>query len=188
MTFEGRVWRYLPAGAHPLHFHHLIHAAGRWNRRGLYGCLYAALTPSGAVAEHGKHERRRGLSRPRDLVALDVWVDPVFDLVTWLEEPRPIRVPGLPGRSRPPDLSRDQATGDGATDLEACRRVADWVRTHGFVAVLAPSAALEGERVLAIYPENAPRHLRLLETGVRHPLNYGDRAVLDAHGQLRRPL
>lgn len=66
-----------------------------------------------------------------------------------------------------------QATGDGDEDLEACRCVADWARTHGFVALLAPSAALEGARVLAIYPENAPRHLRLLETGVRHPLTGG---------------
>jgi hypothetical protein len=52
LTFEGRVWRHVPAGAHPLDFHYLITASGRWNRRGQYGCLYTAITAEVAIAEY----------------------------------------------------------------------------------------------------------------------------------------
>ncbi len=179
MKFEGRVWRFVPAGAHALHFHHLIHAGGRWNRRGLYGCLYTALTRRGAIAEHRKHERRRGLSRPRDLVGLDVRVNPVFDLLSWLDEPvRAAMAVPTAGSSQPPELDLERATGNDRDDLEACRRFADWARNHGFVGLLAPSAALRRERVLAVYPENAPRHIRLVESGDRFALNYGEDAIL----------
>lgn len=129
MRFDGRVWRYVSRGAHPLDFHYLIRAAGRWNRRGLYGFLYMALTPRAAVAEHRKHQRRRGLSRPRDLVALHVTVDPVFDVGEWAELQTGRRTKHS-DQARwfwpPPDLGLGSLTGDDPADLEACRTLADW--------------------------------------------------------------
>lgn len=188
MKFEGRVWRHVPQGAHPLDFHYLIHAAGRWNRRGLYGCLYTALTPRGAAAEHRKHARRRGLSRPRDLVALDVEVDATFDVAAWAEVETGRRT-RHPDEDRwlwpPPDVPLTAFRGDEADDLEACRRLADWARTHGYLALLAPSAAVDDEQVLAVYPENRPARIDIRDADLRHPLNYGEDAFIDDAGDVR---
>lgn len=55
--FQGLVWRHVPVGAEPPHLGWILKAArGRWNsRRPRLPCLYAALTPQGAVAEFEKH-------------------------------------------------------------------------------------------------------------------------------------
>ncbi|HUE97558.1 MAG TPA: RES family NAD+ phosphorylase [Longimicrobiaceae bacterium] len=182
MTFTGRVWRHVPRGAHPLDFSHLINANGRWNRANLYGCLYTALTPEGAVAEYRKHHLRRGLQGARDLVSLSVRVDHVLDLAGLMEDVdagrRQVPVPGrLRGRASAlrslPDIDPTSLTGDRPADLEHCRQVADWARRMGFLAIRAASAALTGAVTLSIYPENRPGEIQLAVEGKATPLNYG---------------
>jgi hypothetical protein len=119
LSFAGTVWRHVPRGAHPLDFSHLIAASGRWNRAGLYGCLYTALTPEGAAAEYRKHNMRRGLRSDRDLVALSVVVEHVLDIASLTETSgagrRHVRVPGrsrghAPGLRAPPDIDPTRLT------------------------------------------------------------------------------
>lgn len=154
----------------------------------MYGCLYTALTPAGVIAEHAKQVVERALSRPRDLVALEVLVDPVFDVVTWAEmlTGRRERHPEAEGwRWPPPTVSPASLVGDTTEDLEACRTLADWARNEGYLGLHASSAADQDERVLAIYPENVPQQLDVQMTTVRLPLNYGDDPVLDTEGRPR---
>lgn len=190
MTFTGTVWRHVPRGAHPLDFSHLISASGRWNRAGLYGCLYTALTPEGAAAEYRKHQLRRGLYAARDLVSLSVRVEHVLDLAGLMEDADPgrrqVAVPGrLRGRAPAfrilPDIDPTWLTGDGPAGLEQCRQIADWARRMGFLAIRAASAALPGATVLAIYPENRPGKIQLAVEGEVVPLNYGSEPFLDEH-------
>jgi hypothetical protein len=118
-------------------------------------------------------------------VALDVRVDPYFDVVQWAEV-RTGRRPQHPDEERwlrpPPDVALTALRGDREEDLEACRSLADWARGQGYLALLAPSAAAEDEQTLDIYPENRPARIELEVTDLRFPLNYGDDALLDAEG------
>lgn len=137
-----------------MHFGFLLKAAGRWNRRGKYGCLYTALTRDGALAELRKARARRAVrrGRPRDLVSVRVVrVSPVLDLTDPAER-RKMRIP----------LSA--ATGDDAADIERCRDVADRARDAGYRALLVPSAAARGTVNLVIYTD-APASDLELESG-----------------------
>jgi hypothetical protein len=69
-------------------------------------------------------------------------------------------------------------TGDAESDLEACRTLADRARLDGFRAMLAPSAAQVGERILAIYSEGRAADLWLREGVDRLPVNYGLTALI----------
>lgn len=64
----------------------------------------------------------------------------------------------------PPEVPLAALQSDERADLEACRVLADWARIQGYLALHAPSAAAEDERVLAIYPENLPARLDLRKT------------------------
>jgi RES domain-containing protein len=76
------VWRHVPAGAEPLHFGWMQRARGRWNtQRPRISCLYTAYEDDGALAEYDKLALEPGYARqPRDLVSLQVDVEPVLDL------------------------------------------------------------------------------------------------------------
>ncbi|MGI9090143.1 MAG: RES family NAD+ phosphorylase [Gemmatimonadaceae bacterium] len=140
--FSGLVWRHVPHGANALHLGWILRAAGRWNRQGVYGCLYAALTPEGALAEYEKytahaHGRRR--VDTRDLVSIRVnRIGPVLDLTDaqWRAEA---------------GVDLHTLTDDEPDDLETCRTVADWARSGGYQGLLVPSAAQPGEANLIIY-------------------------------------
>ena len=84
--FRGTVWRHIPAGAHPLHVGRILQALGRWNRPGVFGCLYTALTIEGARAEYEKHFGAVGTAPDtrarREIVSINVEVGPVLDLMT----------------------------------------------------------------------------------------------------------
>jgi RES domain-containing protein len=64
MRVASKVWRHVPAGAQVLHVGFILRAGGRWNRRGKYSALYAALTPDVALAENREVLRRSDGSAP----------------------------------------------------------------------------------------------------------------------------
>lgn len=138
------VWRHIPRGAHPLDLGYILRASGRWNRPGIYGALYTALTREGAIAEL---EKSRAAATPRatsvnfserDVVALEVSVDPVLDLTD---------------ASTIATLKTDVTNflGDDDNSIEACRTVADFARSNRYRAILVPSAAAIGEKNLVIF-------------------------------------
>jgi RES domain-containing protein len=163
VDFEGLVWRHVPRGAHPLHVGYILLAAGRWNRRDDYGCLYTSLSRDGAVAEYAKELKRLGIEasadHPKDLVSLNVGVACVLDLTDSSARKRF-------------GISLATLAGDSEDDLESCRIVADLARLEGYDAILSPSAALAGARSLNLYIDGRAAHLRLMEGPDRYPLNY----------------
>jgi len=149
--FEGRVWRHVPAEAFALHVGFILRAHGRWNRPGRYGCLYTAATREGAIAEYRKALTKMGLTRSpmvRDLVSLDVSVEPVLDL-TSVSIRRRLRV------------SIDTLRSDDSEALESCLSLADYARAEGYGAILTPSAALKSATNLAIYIDGRADRLQL---------------------------
>lgn len=146
----------MPSASHPLHVGYILKARGRWNRAGEDGCIYTSLTVKGARAEYAKY--LRGLGNPegirsRELVSIRVRVRPVVDLTD-------------PSAS-PVSPSSSFLTGNEPEDLEACRSLADVLRSEGYAALLAPSAAAEGERNLVIYIDGPSRNLDLSPAGER---------------------
>ncbi len=74
MTYKGLVWRYIPKDTLALDYRYLLLANGRWNRFGVYGCLYTALTREGAEAEYRKilqtYKIRPDQDAPKELVSI----------------------------------------------------------------------------------------------------------------------
>jgi RES domain-containing protein len=168
MTFAGRVWRHVPAGAEPLHLGALFrYSEGRWNRRGEFAALYTALSREGALAEYRKARKVSGTALdPRELVSIDVEVDPVLDL-------------------RSIDAYRSLAERAGEAEhpafltettphaYEHCRRLAEVARADGYTALVVPSAAAAGEANLVVFVDVvAPKSVRLA--------NGPDREVISA--------
>lgn len=163
MNFEGLVWRYIPRGAHPLDYHAMLWAGGRWNRQGKYGCLYTSLSREGILAEYRKILERNLIpmtdASARDLVSIEVSVNPVLDLCS-------CKVIGRIG------VDPIELTGNSDDSLEYCRTIADWARGKGYWAILSPSAALPVARNLNIYLSDSPEHLSIKSGKDRFPLNY----------------
>lgn len=161
MTFDGYVWRIVPAGAFALHVGYILKSRGRWNREGVYGCLYTALSEDGALGEAAKYLRRAGIaprfSPPRDLVSLRVHVGRVLDLTS-------------PAVRRRLGVSLSSITGDEDDDLETCRSIADLARQQEYCAILSPSAALEGSTNLNVYIDGRADRYDLTDGGDRTPV------------------
>lgn len=159
--FKGTVWRHIPAGAHPLHAGRILHALGRWNRSGVFGCLYTALTIEGARAEYEKHFGAVGstpdMRARRELVSIEIDVGPVLDL-TDIDVCDQLTI------------TPTMLVGDGEDTLELCRTIATWGRTQGYRAILSPSAAAAGEVNLMIYLDGTAEHLHLEVGADRIPL------------------
>ncbi len=141
----------MPRGAEPLHYGFLLRATGRWNRQGRYGCLYCALSASGALAEYRKAVERGILQSlsPRELVSIRVVrVSTVLDLTD-------------PGERREFRITMATIRSNDAAAIEACRAVADHARAEGYRALLAPSAARGGGVNLVIYVDAPAAELEL---------------------------
>ncbi len=122
---------------------------------------------------------------------MEVEVERVLDLPAILARGETAAVPpvlagtvsraGLHQHLLPP-IEADRLVGDADADLEHCRTLADWARQHGYLAIQAPSAAVEGELTLPIYPENRPRDLRITVHAEPTPLNYGSDPFVNPEG------
>lgn len=161
MNFDGVVWRALPAGTMALHTGYILRAAGRWNRPGVYGCLYTALSREGAVAEWEKYFAGVPAAdrAPFDAVSLRVRVRPVLDLTDAAQQERY-------------GLSPASLGGDGEAAWESCRRAADLARQQGYCAILSPSAALAGAANLNLYIDGMAANYALDHGDERVPINY----------------
>ena len=154
MRYEGKVWRHLPPGTFGLHVGRILRADGRWNRPGIYGCLYTALSKKGAIAEFQKIlDRFDDFPKTRDIVSIKVELEPVVDLTDPATSPIPPTTAFL--------------TGDTDEDIEQCRKLADELRSFGYVGILAPSAAARGEKNLMIYIDGPASSVMLEDGGDR---------------------
>jgi RES domain-containing protein len=138
----------------------ILRADGRWNRPGVYGCLYTALSEQGARAEFEKIRPKfaaaPGTSRRRDVVSINVDIDPVVDLTN--PETSPV----------PPNTSF--LTGDRPEDIEQRRALAHALRAAGYVGIITPSAAAPGEKNLVMYIDGPAWGIQLDDGGDRIPL------------------
>jgi RES domain-containing protein len=163
LKYKGTVWRHIPAGGQPLHVGYILRSAGRWNRCGLYGCLYTSLSQEGAIAEYRKYLKLAGITpgraRPRELVSILAEISPVLDITDETVSP----VPPLSGF----------LVCDTPDDLEACRSLADYARSQGYAGLLAPSSALSGEKNLIIYIDGLAGSILLDEGPDRLPIKQG---------------
>jgi hypothetical protein len=168
--FHDTVWRHIPAGGQVLHLGYLLKAAGRWNRPGIYGCLYTSLTREACLAEYRKYLRRAGVTpgttKPRDLVSVIVEVSPIVDLTD----------PALNLISP----SSSFLIGDSEDDIESCRALADFVRSQGYAGIIAPSSALSTAKNLVIYFDGLASAIPVLMEGT-------DRVTIRPDGTIPLP-
>jgi len=135
-------------------------ARGRWNtQRPRVSCLYTAWTAEGALAEFVKLavDRPAYAATPRDLVSLQVDVEPVADLT----DPAVMRGLGI---------SAAQLV---STIYGPCHRAMLAAIRAGYRGIRAPSASAAGEMNLMIYPERTDGRLLLSNGPDRVPINYG---------------
>ena len=111
---------------------------GRYHRFGDPGLWYASSSEDGAWAELFRHHeaggvspleviRRIGRAQVKRLRVLDLTDARVREIL---------------------NVSERELTGD---DLTQCQKVAEYARDSGYDAVLAPSAALDGQRTIAVF-------------------------------------
>ena len=146
MKVAARVWRHVPPGAEPLHLGRLFRfSEGRWNVRGEYACLYTALTRDGALGELQKARATRGsIVGPRDVVSINIEIEPVLDLRDAEELKALSSAAGVacsPGR----------LVADGKSAYAYCHRLAEEARRQGYTGLLVPSGAVSGESNLIVY-------------------------------------
>jgi hypothetical protein len=125
-----------------------------------HACLYTSYTADGALAEYEKLARGEAgyASRPRDLVSVQVDVEPVLDLTD-------------PRNQARYNITERQMRGLGHV---VCHRVVrEAVLRDGFRAIRAPSAAVDGVVNLMIYPESHEGRLRYSDGPDRLPINHG---------------
>ena len=146
MKVAARVWRHVPSGAEPLHLGRLFRfSEGRWNVRGEYACLYTALTRDGVLGElHKAREKRGSIVGPRDVVSIDIEIEPVLDLRDAGKLKALSSAAGVAYRP-------DRLVADGKAAYAYCRRLSEEARRQGYTGLRVPSAAVSGESNLIVY-------------------------------------
>jgi RES domain-containing protein len=132
------VWRQCPPDRQLLDLVSPARFAGRYHRRASPGVWYAALSERAAWAELFRHQtseelspleilRRVSRARVRGLRVLDLTDAAVLATI---------------GIARAALVSND---------LRRCQAIAEWAQREGYEGILAPSAALDGEVILAVF-------------------------------------
>ncbi len=118
------------------------------------------MTRMGAIAELEKASHVTATINfqrwDRDLVSILVELEPVADLTNRKTSP----------------ISPDEPflTGDDPGDYEACWALADLLRTEGYVAIISPSSAQQGNKNLNIYLAGLAGNIKLRDGGDRIPI------------------
>ena len=118
------------------------------------------MTRRGAIAELEKASHVTAMikfpCRNRDLVSILVELEPVADLTNRKTSP----------------ISPDEPllTGDDPKDYEACWALADLLRTEGYVAIISPSSAQQGNKNLNNYIDGLAENIKLRDGGDRIPI------------------
>ncbi len=137
IAYMGDLFRHVAAGRHPLSGAGARSQGGRWNPSQSFATLYLADQKSTVEAEFRRMADRQGLDPaqflPRRIYRLEVELQAVVDLT---------RSASLPQALANLDLSSD--------DLTATQAVGEAAQYLGREAILAPSAAGEGN-VLAVF-------------------------------------
>lgn len=166
MRVRRLAWRHVPAGAEPLHLGWMQRARGRWNtQRPRIACLSLAYTQEGAPGEFARlaaSEVGHG-RRPRDLVSVEVDVEPVLDLTD-------------AGVLAQLGIAPERLVEASYVACHAAVRRA--TVGSGFRAIKAPSATVPGQVNLVIYPERGAGRLRLANGPHRLPVNHGPAPLL----------
>ena len=137
IAYEGNLFRHVAVGRHPLSGAGARSQGGRWNPPQSFATLYLADRKETVEAEFRRMTRRQGLDPsqflPRRIYRIEVKLQAVVDLT---------RV-----TSSPDALSDLKFSSD---DLTATQAVGEAAQYLGREAILAPSAAGEGN-VLAVF-------------------------------------
>jgi RES domain-containing protein len=137
IAYQGKLFRHVAAGRHPLSGAGARSQGGRWNPPQSFATLYLADSEETVEAEFRRMARRQGLELqaffPRRVYRIEVDLQAVIDLTFPVSLPAPLA---------DLDLSSDELTGTQA--------VGEAAQYLGREAILAPSAAGEG-RVLAVF-------------------------------------
>lgn len=155
ISYTGKVWRHVPTGANPLDTYYTsqAHVQGRWNRKGIFGCIYTGLDKDVVRAEYLKSSKLKkektdlsntNQTAKRDLVSLLVDIKKVLDL-----KDRSVR--------DKLGVTVDDLTGDTEGSKERCRRISEFARDRyhnpPYAAIRAPSAAKARKYNLIIFPD-----------------------------------
>lgn len=117
---------------------------GRWNRKNIYGAIYASFDKETLKAELIRMTEKRGY-RVTDLFAysvstLKVQLKMVFDLTDQQNMAKY-------------NLKESDILSDEENSKEKCLKVADKLRSVGYEAIISPSAANPKGKNLNIYPD-----------------------------------
>jgi len=124
--------------------HELLDAAnpavttGRYHRTGSSGVWYASSSENGAWAELFRHHEPGGVS-PLEVIRRIGRAGAKRLRVLDLTDARVRKML---------DVSQSELTGD---NLTRCQEIADYARQAGYDAIFAPSAALAGDRTIAVF-------------------------------------
>ncbi len=137
IAYAGSIFRHVAAGRHPLSGAGARSQGGRWNPPQSFATLYLADRKSTVEAEFRRMAHRQGLDPgqflPRRIYRLGVELQAVVDLTR--------------SASLPPALAHLDLASD---DLTATQAIGEAAQYLGREAILAPSAAGEGN-VLAVF-------------------------------------